>query len=1338
MIKKKLATIIAAATIATMSSTTAFATGLNTEVAKSSSNSKEISMAKEFLTSIKDNNNGTITITYKNSNAKSVYFAGNITEWQNKKIEMTKSKDGIWNATINVGNNPKQIVYKLIVNGNWITDPGNSSTDGTGVYKNSVYNYPGIQKTNTKPQTTNEKEVVLAGTMQTLAGSKTNWNPASQNTKFTYVGNGIYKYTINNLPEGTYQYKVAIGGSWKDNYGAYGKENGSNMSITNPKEQDVTFWYSDVSHITRCSLNYTPLNIDLNGTGLNGTQQLNGNSLNGIYTLTVNLPKGIYNDISINVQGKTLKAEPFTIKDSSEKVTFTYNQNTNLFSNSLEKVTSINKNDIYFNSRESEYKSNFGAIKQGEKTTFNIKTPTEGVNYVNLVMVSPTGQQKTYPMKANGNFGNGFSKWSTSISINNIGIYHYYFTIGNNTQSYIYSVGQENGVPTGVGQITNNPQMKYELTVYEDNYKTPNWMKHAVFYEIFVDSFRYAPNPNEKKLVDSSEADVNTQHLWFEPNWYKTPINPSIKDQPGYVNAPANHRIWNTQIYGGNLKGIQEELGYLKALGVNALYLTPIYQANSNHRYDGSNYGKVDSIIGNNKEFEQFCKVAHKMGFHIMLDGAFENSGENSIYFDRWGNFLPKKGDYPIKTGDYGSPIGAYQYWKTVYNYMDNNHMSEAQAKEATKTYFEKNYDSNNFEFASWFKVYNEKNSDGSYKYDCWWGYTSLPAIRGMNGQQYKVKSWANYIYKNKNSIAEKWIGMGSNGWRLDSAPNISQQTWQQFRKYVKGYSPNSVILGEIWTDATQYFLGNEFDSVMNYRFRGAVIDFLKDGWTGSQTNNLLQYIHEETPNPAYYDLLNLTSSQDTARILSVLNGQTKAVKLATPASKQAIALDKLVPYIQMTYPGAPSVYYGDEIGMIGAADPNNRAGFKWGKGNENITTDYAKLMNMRDKYDVLQTGGISPIKTNDNNVLAYERFNSSNEAVAVINKGNAASLTLTLKHMENGTLYNALTGDKYKVVNGKVIVNMGDVSGLVLVKNYKPLDINMKGLQPAFNPKYIIKENTDSKDTKPNDTTSNNPKSTTNSPEKTNTKDKTQTTEKLGEVTAKENSDGTVSFTYFNNSAKSVTLETSLTGFKNGLEMKKDNNGLWTVTINGPKTSENIEYKFVVNDTDWTTGSGVTTIKDGYNTNDIIAYKAIETSNTIPDKTKSDQSKTQTSNKNTTPKTQKTNNPIVTKEDITLRVTNEKTGALLKDTNVIINGESKTTNDNGEVIIQINKGNVDLKISAHDYYSTTMNIKVEENNNSVVNVSLNRESEFKIIENWIVNKEHWIANKFEHFIHSL
>ncbi|MGL5416385.1 MAG: alpha-amylase family glycosyl hydrolase [Clostridium sp.] len=1331
MIKKKMATIIAIATITAMSSTTAFATGLNT----------------------------------KSDSSKTTKTISNIS-----KVKATKE----------------------------------------------------VQETTTQNKTT-EKEVVLAGTMQTLEGSKTNWNPASNETKFTYMGNGIYEYTIKNLPAGDYQYKVAINGSWKVNYGAYGNENGANMTITNPKTQDVTFWYSDVSHITQASLNYKFLNIDLMGTGLKGEQKLNGNELNGVYNLTVNLPKGFYDNIYINVGDKELKAEPFVVSNQSQPVTFTYNENTNTFSNNLEKVTNINTSQIYYNSRNSEYKTNFGAIKQGEETTFNIQTPNEGVTNANLVMVSPDGQKTNYPMKANGTFGNGSMKWTTNVTLNNIGMYYYYFTVGNNTQTYMYSVGQENGVPTGQGQITNNPEMKYELTVYERDYQTPEWMKHAVFYEIFVDRFRYAPNPNEKKIVDSSQADVNTQHLWFQPDWYKTPINPSIQNQKGYINAPANEKVWNTEIYGGNLKGIQEELGYLKSLGVNALYLTPLYQANSTHRYDGADYGKVDNIVGNNKEFTEFCNVAHQMGFHIMLDGAFENAGENSMYFDRWGEYLPPKGNYEIKSGSYGAPIGAYQYWKTVYNYMNNEHMTEEQAKEATKVYFEKNYDTNNFEFASWFTVYNQKNPDGSYKYDAWEGYNSLAAVTGLNGQQYKVKSWANYIYKNKDSIAEKWINMGSNGWRLDSAPSISDQTWQQFRKYVKGYDPNSVILGEDWTDATKYFLGNEFDSVMNYRFRGAVIDFLKDGWTGSQTNNLLQYIHEETPNPAFYDLLNLTSSQDTVRILSVLNGQNNNDKLATPASKQALALDKLVPFIQMTYPGAPSVYYGDEIGMTGAADPNNREGFKWGEGNESVVIDYADLMNMRDEYTVLQTGNISPINVSDGNILAYERFDNSNEAVAVINRGNEATVTLDLNHMKNGTLYDALTGTKYNVVNGKVIVHMNGTSGLVLVKNYKPLKVNTKGLEPAYNPKYKIKtsetsgsvtatENKNGSITftyfNPNaksvelqtsltnfkngpqmikdsnglwSVTIDGPKTseeiqykfevdgnvwtdgtggqtvmngynqndvinyTEVKGEGTSSKKDNTTTQKNGNVTANENKEGKIAFTYFDPSAKSVELQTSLTNFKNGPQMTKDSNGLWSVTIDGPKTSGEIQYKFEVNGNDWTDGTGVKTIMNGNNKNDVLNYEVVkvnsETTNTT---NKKDSSKENSGTKKTSTKpNQKNTNsthkvtPIEEKVPVTIEVENSKTGELLKNTEVTINGQNMTTNNKGEITIKSSLGAENINISINDYYDFSTQIVVKEKDNNIV-VKIEKESEFKIIENDISNEVHTIISKIKHWFEEL
>ena len=386
-------------------------------------------------------------------------------------------------------------------------------------------------------------------------------------------------------------------------------------------------------------------------------------------------------------------------------------------------------------------------------------------------------------------------------------------------------------------------------------------------------------------------------------------------------------------------------------------------------------------------DFEELTRVAEENGMHVVLDGVFNHVSDDSKYFDRYYKYLEAGTD----------KVGAYPYWAYVYDTMAEQNVSEDTAKDIAKKYFADNYGITDFSYTEWFNVTQETLKDDNendvtdniglragktvYGYEGWWGYDSMPVIKATNGSEYQTGNWAEEIIGNDDgtSVGQYWISEGSDGWRLDVANEVSDETWQNFRNSVKALNNgDAVIIGEIWTDATDYLLGDMYDSVMNYVFRNAVLGYAKGG-SASDATAALERIRERYPEEAFYAMMNLVGSHDTTRLLSYLDGidddrNQKEIDKAFPTYKNTTDTAKqrqyLVAFLQFTYAGAPTIYYGDEIGMTGADDPDDRRAFTWGKGNKDLVTWYAKLADIRSQYSALRTGSVEPIDVNDDAIM--------------------------------------------------------------------------------------------------------------------------------------------------------------------------------------------------------------------------------------------------------------------------------------------------------------------------------------------------------------------------------
>ncbi len=435
--------------------------------------------------------------------------------------------------------------------------------------------------------------------------------------------------------------------------------------------------------------------------------------------------------------------------------------------------------------------------------------------------------------------------------------------------------------PDGIhGWLRKDPEEGFRLTVYDRAFETPKWFQNAVLYQIFPDRFAFS---NDGKAEEGIEYH---RKLGQTPELHK-----SIEEAPRWKPRSFEKEYSPDDFYGGRLSAICEQLPYLKALGVSCLYLNPIVEARSNHRYDTSDYCRVDPILGSNDDFRCLCENAGRLGIRILCDGVFSHTGADSIYFNR--------------DGHYPGP-GACQPEASPYD--------------------------------SWY-IFRKFPKE----YQCWWGFRDLPEVDEHD------LSWQRYIVSGSDSIVRRWLRMGASGWRLDVADELPDDVLQMIRKAAKQEKEDAVILGEVWEDAVlkesygtrrRYALGNALDSIMNYPFRNAVLDFLLERSDAFALADFLTSQQLNYPQPLYRSLMNLLSSHDVERLRTALACGMSLKEFSredqliieaglTDADRERAEKQSLLAFaIQYSIPGVPCIYYGDEQGMEGTNDPFNRRPF--------------------------------------------------------------------------------------------------------------------------------------------------------------------------------------------------------------------------------------------------------------------------------------------------------------------------------------------------------------------------------------------------------------------------
>ena len=526
---------------------------------------------------------------------------------------------------------------------------------------------------------------------------------------------------------------------------------------------------------------------------------------------------------------------------------------------------------ILFDSADSRYKYPFGCVKEGEKCRISIEIPLSCPSEaVILVLEKEGGQDLTVPLCSLSDDG-GYRRYSGEFTLEK-GLYFYYFIIKKADSSFrLFRYGSHD---------TNMEDgEKWQLTCLPADYAPPKDFAGRVMYQIFPDRF------NKK-----GDCDLSGKIKPFV-------IHKDIAEPP--IKGPDENGNWNTDFYGGNLRGIEDRLPYLKSLGVGVIYLNPIFMAQSNHRYDTADYMRIDPMLGDEEDFINLCKSAGELDIKIILDGVFSHVGSNSKYFDSEGTF----GHGAVSDAD--SP---YKNWFDFKHYPD--------------------------------------------EYDCWWDIESLPCVKELDN------GFVDLIIENEDSVVAHWLRLGADGFRLDVADELPDEFIALLRNRVKKINPNAIVIGEVWEDASnkisydirrKYFSDGELDGVMNYPFRDAIINLLCKRITAVEFAEIIGTIYENYPYDALNCSMTFLSSHDTTRIQTELGREIKDTVKAL----------KLASAIQFFLPGMPSIYYGDEVGMTGGSDPYNRGYFRPAENADELTAHYKYLTNLRNSTPALRNGAL-------------------------------------------------------------------------------------------------------------------------------------------------------------------------------------------------------------------------------------------------------------------------------------------------------------------------------------------------------------------------------------------
>jgi glycosidase len=649
-----------------------------------------------------------------------------------------------------------------------------------------------------------------------------------------------------------------------------------------------------------------------------------------------------------------------------------------------------------FNSRSSAFKTPFGAQPKGSEFSFRVASGAPGLRRVTLVVERRhlTGNQEQIayepvariPMKQ---AGRGFS---ARYRFDEVGVFGYWFELETasgryalqNNKDGVYWTREKGSMgPSSVERLPDNLARvrRYRQTVHAPDFQVPSWARDVVYYYVFPERFRNGDKTNDPRPGGGRPQDRYQQgDVERHASWMEKPFKPAGPGEKGDGSDP----VHNNDFFGGDLAGLIEKLDYIKSVGANAIYLTPVFRAPSNHKYDAADYKQIDPAFGSNEDFVRLCAEAAKRGLRVIPDTSLNHVGADSPYFNRYLNF-PPGGAF-----DGGKPNPASPYY-------------------------------------GWFR-FKAGETDPDKQYQGWVGVADLPEIDKDN------PSFRAYAYRAPDSVTNYWLDRGAAGWRMDVAPWVPDDFWREWRQAVKARKPDALTVAETWFDASKFLLGDMFDSTMNYIFRNAVLDYAA-GQPASRAYANIELLREAYPPQALFALMNLLSTHDQPRALYHFGYRDDGDAQALGLAKQRL---RLAVFFQMTYPGSPTIYYGDEVGLGGGEDPYNRAPYPWadegGEPDEALLADFKRLTALRQALPVLRHGSLSAPLYLDEHVVLLARQDGKTWAITATNNSLEPRAVKIRLPFAAGRLRDGLSGESVRVSDGELELTVPALFGRVLV----------------------------------------------------------------------------------------------------------------------------------------------------------------------------------------------------------------------------------------------------------------------------------------------------------------
>ena len=566
-------------------------------------------------------------------------------------------------------------------------------------------------------------------------------------------------------------------------------------------------------------------------------------------------------------------------------------------------------------SRVEKYRQPFGAVKAGSDVRFRIDI-SEEADIRSVSLCYAYGLQTFQESKSRMLRLDNTKSWQISLAMpEEPGLFFYWFAVETAHGRLYYTADRDS--MDGRGMICegrphyhpgeNHQPSAWQVTLYAPDFTVPAWLVGAVIYQIFPDRFR-----RDKQFTIDRFSENDYPERLFHSLWHED-VDYLGKPETGYLAC---------DFFGGSLNGIREKLKDLADMGIHVLYLNPIFKARSNHRYDTGDYEQIDPLLGDENSFKALCREADRLGIRIMLDGVFSHTGADSRYFNKLGRY---------------KETGAYQ---------------EAEGKGLSPYY-------------SWY-IFHRRGEQ--LHYDSWWGFQDLPSVNehDLVYQQYIL---------GRQGIVRRWLKLGASGWRLDVSDELPDHFLRALRRACKAEKADAAIMGEVWENASHkisyghyrdFLFGRTHDNVMGYPFQQAVTGFLAGHHPAEKLMTMLEEIREHYPLDSFYSSFNLISSHDIPRAITTMAGrpdpgsrQAQAVTFLSPEERQlGEKLMRLAVFMQVVYPGAVSVYYGDERGMEGYRDPFNRRTYPDDEQTGAPLRDwFTQILALRSQWPVLRTG---------------------------------------------------------------------------------------------------------------------------------------------------------------------------------------------------------------------------------------------------------------------------------------------------------------------------------------------------------------------------------------------